>query len=133
MFFVSLFKVGFKFSKELSYCKYSSVISPKRVINWKNWLLSKLHSLSCYIYIILTYLLKRGTTWNQLRPHETTWNQPEPPETIQKLPEITWNQPYYSIFLLKISYSQIEIVLILHPKVFFKQIWSQKLKFSKLT
>ena len=30
------------------------------------------------------------------------------------------------------NYSQVEFVLILHPKVFFGQIWSQKLKFSKL-
>ena len=31
------------------------------------------------------------------------------------------------------SYSQVEFVLILHPKVFFGEIWSQKLEFSKLT
>ena len=69
------------------------------------------------------YLLKRGTTWNQLKP----------PETTQKLLETTWNQPYYSRYLLlKINYSQFEFVLILHPKVFFGQIWSQKLKFSKV-
>ena len=36
-------------------------------------------------------------------------------------------------FLLKISYSQVEFVLILCTKVFLGQIWSEKLKFSKLT
>ena len=37
------------------------------------------------------YLLKRGTTWNQLKP----------PKNYLKPPETSWNQPYYSIFLLK--------------------------------
>ena len=69
-----------------------------------------------------SYLLKRGTTWNQLKPSKNT----------QRLLETTWNQPYHSNFLLKISYSQFEFVLILSPKVFFGQIWSQKLKFSRL-
>ena len=81
----------------------------------------------------LNVLLKQQTTWNHLKPSETTWNQLKPPETTQKLPENTWNKPYYSIFLFKINYSQVEFVLILHPKVFFGKIWSRKLKFSKLT
>ena len=54
-----------------------------------------------------TYLLK---TRNNLKPAETSWNNPE----------TTWNhQPFYSIFLRKISYSQVMFVLIPHPKVFF--------------
>ena len=72
-------------------------------------------------------------TRNNLKPAETTWNYLKPSETTQKLLKTTWNQSHYSIFLLTISYSQIAFVLILHPKVFFGQIWSQKLKFSKLT
>ena len=60
------------------------------------------------------YLLKQGTTWNHLKPAETT----------QKLPKTTRNhlKPvilYY--FLLKISYSQDEFVLIPCPKVLFGQ------------
>ena len=47
-----------------------------------------------------SYLLKRGTTSNYLKPSETSSNQ-----------------PWY--FLLKISYSQVAFVLILHPKVLF--------------
>ena len=62
-------------------------------------------------------------TWNQLKLPETSWNHPE----------TTWNQPYCSIFLLKISYSQVRFALILHAIVFLGQIWSHKLKFSKLT
>ena len=53
---------------------------------------------------------------------ETTWNHLKPAESSHII-----------VFLLKISYSQVEFVLILHPKVFFGKIWSQKLKFSKLT
>ena len=49
-----------------------------------------------YIRVTTPYLLKRGTTWNHLKPADTT----------QKLPETTWNQPYCSIFLLKVSYCQ---------------------------
>ena len=55
------------------------------------------------------YFIKRGTTRNHLKPAII----------------------YY--FLFKISYSQVAFVLILHPKVFLGKIWSQKLKFSKLT
>ena len=54
------------------------------------------------------------------------------PETIQKLPETT-ETSHIIVFLLKISYSQVEFVLILHPRVLFGQTWSHKLKFSKLT
>ena len=60
------------------------------------------------------------------------WNNLKPVETTQKLPEATWNQPF-SIFYWKINYFQVEFVLILHPKVFFGQICSQKLNFFKLT
>ena len=49
------------------------------------------------------------TAWNHLKPLETTWNH-------LKLPETTWKQLQY--FLLKISYSQDEFVLILYPEVF---------------
>ena len=73
-----------------------------------------LNSLQHLHSIIPVYLLKRGTTWNQLK-------YLKPPETS------------HIIFLLKISYFQVKFVLILHPKVFLRQIWSQKLKFSKLT
>ena len=48
-----------------------------------------------------------------------TRNDLKQPETTQKLPETTW--------------TQVEFVLIPHPKVFFGQIRSQKLKFSKRT
>ena len=71
------------------------------------------------------YSLKRGTTLNQLKPSETTWNHPE----------TTWNQLKPAILkylLLKISNSQVEFVLIF-TLVFVGQIWSQKLRFSKLT
>ena len=63
-------------------------------------------------------LYERSRTRNDLKPPETNWNHLKPPETTQKLPETTWNQPYYSIFLLKVSYSQVAFVLILHPKMF---------------
>ena len=100
---------------------------------------------TCYvglnIYLLRTKSLKNHCkylnvltkTTSDLKPPETIRNHLKPAETTQKLPENTWNQPYYSIFLFKINYSQVEFVLILHPKVFFGQIWSQKLKFSKLT
>ena len=38
-----------------------------------------------------SYILKRGTTWNHLKPLETSWNQLKAPETIQKMPGTTWN------------------------------------------
>ena len=65
------------------------------------------------------YLLKRGTTWNHLKP----------PRNYMKPFETTWNQSYCSIFLLKINYSQVAFILILQPKVVFGQIWSPKLSF----
>ena len=84
---------------------------------WKSWSFE----FNCKI---TAYLLKRGTTWNHLKLPENRWNHPE----------TTWNQPCCSISLLfLISYSQVEFVLILHPRVFFGQIWSQKLKFFELT
>ena len=58
-------------------------------------------------------------TRNNLKPPKTIWNQLKP-ATLQH-------------FLLKISYAQVEFILILRHKVFFRQIWSQKLRFSKLT
>ena len=58
------------------------------------------------------------TSWSH---PETTWNQLQPP----------WNQPYHSIFLLKITYSQVVFVLILHPKVFPGQTSSNWLKFGR--
>ena len=58
-------------------------------------------------------------TRNNLKPPKTIWNQLKP-ATLQ-------------YFLLKISYAQVEFILILRHKVFFRQIWSQKLRFSKLT
>ena len=58
-------------------------------------------------------------------------NDLKPPETTQKLPETNHPKPAtLQYFLLKISYSQVAFVLILHPKVFFGQSWSQNLKFS---
>ena len=69
------------------------------------------------------YLLKRGTTSNQLKPPKTTWNYPE----------TTWNNlkpACYSIFLLNISYFRLGLSYCVHLNVFFGQIWSQKLKFS---
>ena len=68
-------------------------------------------------------------TKDNLKPPETTSNQLKPPGTTQKVPEIS----HIIFFLLKISYSRVAFVLILHLKVFFGQIWSQNLKFSKLT
>ena len=44
--------------------------------------------------------------------------------------DITWNHLY---LWLKINYSQGAFVLIRWPKVIFRQIWAQKLKFFKLT
>ena len=78
-------------------------------------------------------------TRNDLKPPETNRNLLKPPETIWNYPETTWNylKPpetrHIIVFLLKISYSQVDFVLILCPKVFFRQIWSQKLKFFKFT
>ena len=69
------------------------------------------------------YLLKRWTTCNHLKLTETSWNHPQ----------TTWNQSYYSNFLLKIKYSLVALVMILHPKVLFGQIWSPRMKFFKLT
>ena len=63
---------------------------------------------------------------NDLKPAETTRNQLKPPRNYLK-------PAYCSIFLLKISYSQVRFALILHAIVFLGQIWSHKLKFSKLT
>ena len=61
-----------------------------------------------------------------------TRNDLKPPE----IPATIWNHlkpVILQYFLPKISYSQVEFILILHLKVFFEQLWSQKLKFSKLT
>ena len=55
-----------------------------------------------------------------------TRNDLKPPEITQKLPETTWNQPCNSIFLLKISYSQVDFVPIFHPKVFIGQKYGLK-------
>ena len=52
-FLISLCKIGIKFSKNLPYCKKSSIIFPEKVISGKSWFLSKLHSLRCYICILL--------------------------------------------------------------------------------
>ena len=65
------------------------------------------------------YLLKRGTTWNHLKP----------PRNYMKPFETTWNQSYCSIFVPKINYSQVAFIQILQPKVVFGQIWSPKLSF----
>ena len=48
-------------------------------------------------------------------------------KTTQKLPETS----HVIVFLLKISYSQVVLVVIL--KCYFEKIWSQNLKLSKLT
>ena len=53
------------------------------------------------------YLLKRGTTWNYLKPAETT----------QKLPETIWNH-------LKPKFAQI-----LHPKVFLGKFGLKNISF----
>ena len=87
-----------------------------------NYLLKFIKTIPEQFYVI-SYLLKWGTTWNQLKP----------PRNYLKPHENTWIQPYYIIFLLDISYSQVVFLLILHPKALFDQILSQKLKFSKLT
>ena len=52
----------------------------------------------------MPYLLKPGTSWNNLKPPR---NDLKPPETTHII-----------VFLLKISYSQVVFALILHPKVF---------------
>ena len=65
---------------------------------------------------------------NDLKPAETSRNHPQTTWNHLKLSETT-----HIVFLLKKSYFQVGFVLILHPKVFFRQIWSEKLKFSKLT
>ena len=49
-----------------------------------------------------------------------TYLNEERPETIWNHPKTTWNQV-------------LKLFSILYPKVVFEQIWSQKLKFSKLT
>ena len=87
----------------------------------------------CFLSLYKLYLQKQGATWNHLKPRETSWNHLKKSETTQTLPETSWNKPYYNIFLLKKSYFQVAFVLILHPKVFFRQIWSWKLKFPKMT
>ena len=63
---------------------------------------------------------------NDLNPTETIWNHLKPPRNYLKPPETN----HIIVFF---TYSQVEFVLILHPKVSFGQIWSQKLKFLKLT
>ena len=58
----------------------------------------------------------------------------KPRETTLKLPKTNRNHLKPAILqYLKISYYQVEFVLILHHKDFFAQIWSQNLKFFKLT
>ena len=78
-------------------------------------------------------LYEKSRTKNDLKPPETNWNRLKPPETTQKLPETTWNQPYYSIFLLKVSYSQVAFVLILHPKVFLRKFGRKNWRFPNWT
>ena len=60
---------------------------------------------------------------DNLKPLETIWNQLKPPETFQKVPETTWNRlkPATLYFFFYLRYSQVVLVLILHPKVFFGQ------------
>ena len=90
--------------------RYSTFLDKVSILTW---------------YWAKTFLVLTKTR-NGLKPAETSWNHPES----------TWNHLNAAIllyFLLKISYSQVAFVLILHPKVFFGQIWYRKSKFSKLT
>ena len=64
-----------------------------------------------------SYLLKRGTTWNLLKPSETSWNHLE----------TTWNHLKTATFeylLLEISYSQVAFVLIHNIKE-LKVFWGK--------
>ena len=67
--------------------------------------------------------------FGDMKPPETT---PKPLETTQKLLKPLETSHIIVLFLLKMTYSQVVFVLILHPKVFFGQTWSQKLKLSKM-
>ena len=62
-----------------------------------------------------------------MKQPETIWKNLKLPETTQKLPETTSHDLKPAVLyylLLEISYSPVEFVLILHPKIFFGQIWS---------
>ena len=76
----------------------------------------------------LSYLLKRGTTWKDLKPAETTWCHLEPPtnyskplKTTQEIPDITWHQSQY-IFFTKNELFFSAVALMLCLKVIFGQI-----------
>ena len=81
-----------------------------------------------FSYVIMknkfAYLLKRGATWNLLKPLKPTWNHPETTWNHLKPLETSHTADF---FLLKINYSQVAFILILHPKVLLGQIWSPKL------
>ena len=65
--------------------------------------------------------LKLPKPVDNLKPLKTIWNQLKPPETFQEVPETTWNRlkPATLYFFFYLRYSQVVLVLILHPKVFF--------------
>ena len=60
--------------------------------------------------------------------HTKMRNNLKPPRNYLKQPEIS-----HVIVFFTQNQSYVAFVLILHPKVFFGHIWSQRLKFSNLT
>ena len=54
-------------------------------------------------------------TRNDLKPAETIWNYLKPPRNYLRPPETS----HIMVFLLRISYSQVGFVLMLHPTAFF--------------
>ena len=66
------------------------------------------------------YLLKRWTTCNHLKLTETSWNHPQ----------TTWNQSYYSNFLLKIKYLWLRLSWYSTLKCFLGKFGLQEWSFS---
>ena len=106
------------------------------------WLLNNFERIRCIVKSLMILTKTRNnlklpeTIWNHLKPSETTWNQLKPAESSWNHPETTWKhlKPAILYYLfLQISYSKVEFVLTFNSKVFFGEIWSRKLKFSKLT
>ena len=88
---------GKSFARSQENVAESSLINNKE--NIKYFSFSQVDT--CFLF---GYSLKRGATWNRLKPAETTQNHLKLPKTTQnnlQPPQITWNQPYYSTFYLK--------------------------------
>lgn len=88
---------GKSFARSQENVAESSLINNKE--NIKYFSFSQVDT--CFLF---GYSLKRGATWNRLKPAETTQNHLKLPKTTQnnlQPPQITWNQPYYSPFYLK--------------------------------